>query len=220
MNIVDTSASRFMDIAKGVADKVSGAEVIASVDADVAIIARVKAGDMTAFDELIKKYRDRLFSVVYNMVSNHEDAMDLVQDAFIKAFGSINSFKGNSSFYTWIYRIAVNMSISFIRKNRMRRFFSFETMNEEVAPSEIIEKLVVKTGGRKALMINELREKLNESLQNLSIKHRTVVILHEIEGLSHDEIAQITKTSAATVRTRLHYAKQQLQVLLKDYLQD
>jgi len=206
-----------MDLVKTEA-AISVAPHIEAADGDIAIVERVKAGDMAAFDTLIKKYRERLFSVVYNMVSNREDAMDLVQDAFIKAFGSINSFKGNSGFYTWIYRIAVNMSISFIRKNRMRRFFSFENVNEELAPSEIVDKLVINYGGRKATLLNELREKLNEALQTLSIKHRTVVVLHEIEGLSHDEIAKITDTSAATVRTRLHYAKQQLQAMLKDYL--
>ena len=117
-----------MDVAKvGVGSiSVPKETASASVDSDIAIVNRVKAGDMTAFDELTKKYRERIFSVVYNMVSNREDAFDITQDVFIKAFTGINSFKGNSGFYTWIYRIAVNMSISFIRKNRFRRFFSCE----------------------------------------------------------------------------------------------
>ncbi len=209
-----------MDVAKvGVGSiSVPKETASASVDSDIAIVNRVKAGDMTAFDELTKKYRERIFSVVYNMVSNREDAFDITQDVFIKAFTGINSFKGNSGFYTWIYRIAVNMSISFIRKNRFRRFFSFENVNEELAPSEIVDKLMIHSSGQKSAVLKELREKLNESLQSLSIKHRTVVVLHEIEGLSHDEIAKITGTTSATVRTRLHYAKQQLQALLKDYL--
>ena len=87
-----------------------------------------------------------------------------------------------------------------------------------MAPAEILDRLTVNYGGERSTMLNELKEKLNEALQTLSIKHRTVVVLFEIEGLSHQEIAQITGTSEATVRTRLHYAKQQLQAILKDYL--
>lgn len=187
-------------------------------DTDAVLVERVKNGDMSAFDILTLKYRERLFGVVYNMLGNREDAMDIVQDAFIKAFSSIGSFRGSCAFYTWLYRIAVNMGITFLKRSRMRRFFSFENSDEEMASAEVVEKLSVNFGGRKAAMLSEIREKLNEALQSLSIKHRTVVILYEIEGLSHQEIAEITGTTPATVRTRLHYAKQQLQVLLKDYI--
>ena len=156
---------------------------------------------------------------MYNMLGNREDAMDIVQDAFIKAFTSIASFRGNSAFYTWIYRIAINKGITFLKRSRLRRFFSFENADEELAPDDVLEKLSTEFGGSKSLALKELREKLNESLQSLSIKHRTVVVLHEIEGLSHEEIAEITDTSPATVRTRLHYAKQQLQSMLGAYLE-
>ncbi len=189
-----------------------------SRDIDFAIIEKVKQGDISAFDILTKKYRERLFSVVYNITSNREDAFDITQDAFIKAFSSINSFKGKSAFYTWLYRIAVNMAVSFVKKNRFRRFFSFENINEEAASSEILDKLSAFNGGDRATNLKELQEKLNEALQTLSIEHRTVVILFEIEGLSHQEIAEITKVNIATVRSRLHYAKRQLQTILKDYV--
>ena len=189
-----------------------------SQNGDALIVERVKQGDIAAFDILTKKYRERLYCVVYNIVSNREDAMDIVQDAFIKSFSSIHSFKGKSAFYTWLYRIAVNMAVSFIKKNRLKRFFSFDNINEEVAHSEIVEKIAVVKEGQQSALLNELKEKLNEALANLSIEHRTVVILHEMEGLSHAEIAEITKTCEATVRSRLHYAKQQLQGLMKDYI--
>jgi len=187
-------------------------------DSDLSIVARVKEGDTTAFDILIKKYRERLYCVVYGMTSNREDSMDIVQDAFIKAFKSINSFKGNSSFYTWIYRIAVNMTITSLKKSRLRRFFSFENMNDELGNKEIVESLVENDEGSKTTLLKELREKLNEALQLLSIEHRTVVVLHEIEGLSHSEIAEIVGTREGTVRTRLFYAKQQLKAILTDYI--
>ncbi|WOO41101.1 sigma-70 family RNA polymerase sigma factor [Rubellicoccus peritrichatus] len=203
-------------ISKSVA--VRTADQAVSADSDMAIVRQVQAGDVAAFDRLTVKYRERLFSVVYNLTSNREDANDLTQDAFIKAFRSINKFKGRSSFFTWLYRIAVNGAISHLKKNRLRRFFSLEDLNESAGSKEILDALAVKTGTEKPALLNELQEKLNEALQKLSLKHRTVVVLFEIEGLSHQEIAEVTKTSEGTVRSRLHYAKQQLQSSLSDYL--
>jgi RNA polymerase sigma-70 factor (ECF subfamily) len=188
-------------------------------DSDMALIRRVQDGDVAAFDHLIRKYRERLYSIIYNMTSNREDAADLTQEAFIKAFSSINRFKGKSSFFTWLYRIGVNTALSHLKKNRMRRFFSFENLNEEVHSSDILEVLSVKMNSEKSSMAKELQEKLNEALQKLSPKHRAVVVLYEIEGLSHQEISDIVGCSVGTVRSRLHYAKQQLQVFLKDYIQ-
>ncbi len=187
-------------------------------DADSAWVARVQAGDVAAFDHLVKKYRQRLFSIVYNLTSNREDAADLTQDSFIKAFRSIHHFKGTSSFFTWLYRIAVNTTLTHLKKNRFKHFFSFEAIDEEGASAEVIEKLTSKNQTDKPTLIKELQEKLNEALHKLSLTHRTVVILYEIEGLSHLEIAEITKTSEGTVRSRLHYAKQQLQSYLQDYI--
>ncbi len=208
-----------MNLAKSTVSENINADSIASVDSDIDIISRVKEGDMQAFDILVNKYRERLFSVIYGITSNREDAMDITQDVFIKAFKSLAGFQNKSSFYTWIYRIAVNMSINFVKKNRLRRFFSFENINEELAPTEIVNALVEKKGARSSTLLKELREKLNEALQNLSIEHRTVVILHEVEGLSHAEIAEIVGTKETTVRSRLFYAKQQLQAMLKNYIQ-
>ena len=208
-----------MSIAKTNAFELNGVSSQTTPSEDALLVERVKAGDTVAFDELIRKYRTRLYSTLYNMLGNREDAMDLTQDAFIKAFSSINSFRGTCAFYTWLYRIAINMGITFLKRSRMRRFFSFDNPDEEIASAEVLEKLSVNCGGgRKAAILSEIREKLNEALQTLSIKHRTVVILYEIEGLSHQEIAEITNSTPATVRTRLHYAKQQLQSILKDYI--
>lgn len=188
------------------------------VDGDLATVRRVQAGDVAAFDQLILKYRERLYSIIYNLCSNREDAADLTQETFIKAFSSIKRFKGKSSFYTWLYRIAVNSTLSYLKRNRMRHFFSFENINEEVSSSEIVEALSIKVKSEKTALINELQEKLNEALQKLSDKHRTVVVLYEIEGLSHHDISNVMECSVGTVRSRLHYAKQQLQAYLKDYL--
>jgi RNA polymerase sigma-70 factor (ECF subfamily) len=189
-------------------------------DADWTIVQKVQAGDVAAFDHLIRKYRERLYSVVYHLTSNREDAADLVQDAFIKAFQSVNRFNGQASFFTWIYRIAMNATLSHLRKNRIRSFFSLERLDEEDRPAaDVIAALVDDSNGSdRATVIHELQEKLNEAMQKLSIKHRTVVTLFEIDGLSHQEIAEVMECSVGTVRSRLHYAKQLLQSELQDYL--
>jgi len=187
-------------------------------DADLVVVRQVQSGDVAAFDRLILKYRERVFGVIYNLTSNREDASDLTQETFIKGFQAINRFQGNCSFFTWLYKIAVNTSLSHLRKNRMRSFFSLEKINEEGGSAEVIDKLIDKNGADRDAYLRELQEKLNEAMQKLSIPHRTVITLFEIDGLSHAEIAEIAGCSEGTVRSRLHYAKQFLQGELSQYI--
>jgi len=187
-------------------------------DLEWQVVQKVQAGNVGAFDQLVQKYREQIFSVIYNMTSNREDASDLTQETFIKAFQAIGRFRGKSSFFTWIYRIGVNTTVTFLKKRNRRRYISYENIDEEASSSEIVERLTASNRSEKGALVSELQEKLNDALQKLSLKHRTVVILHEIEGLEHAEIAEITGVSAGTVRSRLHYAKQQLQTYLRDYL--
>jgi RNA polymerase sigma factor (sigma-70 family) len=198
---------------------VASPERLQEADDDWAVVRLVQGGEVAAFDRLILKYRARIFSVIYNLTSNREDAADLTQDAFIKAFQSIHRFQGQSSFFTWIYRIAINSTFSHLRKNRLRSFFSLERINEDEPVSrEVLAALTDKVGNDRDGYVRELQEKLNEAMQNLSIKHRTVVTLFEIDGLSHQEIAEILHCSLGTVRSRLHYAKQLLQAELQPFL--
>ena len=187
-------------------------------DAAWVIVQQVQEGRVGAFDQLVGKYRESIFSIIYNLTGNREDASDLTQETFIKAFRAISRFRGRSAFFTWLYRIALNTTMSFLKKQGRRRFINYETVHESASSSEIVEKLTSKNRTEKGILVRELQERLNESLQKLSPKHRTVVILHEIEGLDHAAIAEVTKTSVGTVRSRLHYAKQQLQSYLQDYL--
>jgi RNA polymerase sigma factor (sigma-70 family) len=205
--------------------KVLGKTLVASperrreADGDWETVRQVQTGDFAAFDRLILKYRSRVHAIIYNLTANREDAADLAQDTFIKAFQSIQRFQGQSSFFTWLYRIAVNSTLSHLRKNRMRSFFSLERISEdEPVAREIVAALTEKAGAERETYVRELQEKLNEAMQKLSIKHRTVVTLFEIDGLSHEEIAEITGSSVGTVRSRLHYAKRLLQAELQPYL--
>ncbi|ACB73925.1 sigma-70 family RNA polymerase sigma factor [Opitutus terrae] len=188
-------------------------------DSDLAIVRQVQAGEVAQFDQLVTKYRARLYGVIYHLTSNREDAADLTQDAFIKAFQSINRFQGQSSFFTWLYRIAVNSTLTHLRKQRLRTFFSFEKIDEEDdVAKEVVAALTDATGADRETFAHELQEKLNEAMQKLSIKHRTVITLFEIDGLSHQEIAEVMDCSVGTVRSRLHYAKQLLQSELQSYI--
>jgi len=189
-----------------------------SGDTDARLVQSVRDGNIAAFDTLVHKYKQRIFAIVYNMTSNREDAADLTQECFIKAFRSLDRFKGRSQFFTWLYRIAVNATLTHLKKNRYRRFFSFENLNEEGIHPDLAEALASKVKTERPVMLNELQEKLNEALQSLSPKHRTVVVLFEIEGLSHEEISDVLGASVGTVRSRLHYAKRQLQASLQPYL--
>ena len=214
MKISKTIANEFIsDVKKAVGDS-----VVSDRDLDWAIVQRVQNGEVSAFNQLVQKYRQPLFSTIYNMTGNREDATDIAQEVFIKAFQSIKRFRGQASFYTWLYRIAVNSSITFIKRAKKQRFINYETIDETLVSSEILEYFTAKTKTEKGALLKELQEKLNEALQKLSPKHRIVVILHEVEGMNHKEIADITKTSEGTVRSRLHYAKKMLQAFLQEYI--
>ena len=207
-----------METSKSIAASMAEDSSMTQKEADLILVERVQSGDVAAYDILVHRYRERLYSVVYNLTSNREDALDLTQEAFIKAFQSINRFQGKSSFYTWIYRIAVNNTLSHLKKYRNRKYLSFDNLSNEASQADIFEAVRAKTKTEKATLMKELHEKLNEALQKLSLKHRSVVVLFEIEGMSHEQIAEILKCSVGTVRSRLHYAKQQLRLYLKDFV--
>jgi RNA polymerase sigma-70 factor (ECF subfamily) len=185
---------------------------------DETLVARTQKGDAAAFDVLVGRYKERLYSTVYHMTSNHEDANDLVQDSFIKAFKSIASFRGHSSFYTWIYRIAVNRTINFLKRRKNRNQYSLDDLESSIQTDPDLVEMMSHVTPRREAGLTELQEKLNEALQKLSEPHRAVVTMHDIQGMTHADIAKVLKCSEGTVRSRLFYARQQLQGLLSDYL--
>ena len=183
------------------------------------LVQKAVSGSFEAFDQIMVHYRERLYGVIYNMTMNHSDAADLTQETFVKAFRSISKFKQKSSFFTWLYRIGVNLTLTFLKRKRSKKFFSFDHFFGESDKIDTnIEFSSKDFTSVKNTLLNELHEKLNEALSKLSDKHRTIVVLYEIDGLSHREISQIMKCTEGTVRSRLHYAKVQLQSLLKDYI--
>jgi RNA polymerase sigma factor (sigma-70 family) len=185
---------------------------------DLRLIQRAKTGDMSSFDELVRRYQERIYATVYHMTSNHEDASDLTQETFIKAYQALRSFKGDSSFFTWVYRIAINKTINFLKKRKNRNHFSLNDLDFNAEHDPDLVALVSHKTPRRDLNLSELQEKLNTAMQKLSDVHRLVVTLHDIQGLPHEEISRIMDCNIGTVRSRLFYARQQLQAFLSDYI--
>jgi RNA polymerase sigma-70 factor (ECF subfamily) len=185
---------------------------------DEQLVARTQAGDARAFDELVVKFSPRLYGLVYNMTSNHEDTNDLLQEIFAKAYRSVKGFQGKSSFYTWIHSIAVNMTINFLKKRNRRSAMSLDDVDNGIANDPDFIEATSDHDPRHQANLGELQKKLNEAMLKLSEEHRAVVTMFDIQGMPHAEIAKIMKTSEGTVRSRLFYAHRQLQNYLQEFI--
>ncbi len=183
-------------------------------------VRRAQAGDLAAYDQLVHQFQERIYGLCYHMTSHHEDANDLAQDTFVKAWQALKSFKGNSSFYTWIYRIAVNTCLNHLKLRRNRTtHLSLNDLDLQPENHPDLVALVSDKTPRREANLAELQRRLNEAILKLSDDHRSVVTLHDIQGLPHDQIAKILGVNPGTVRSRLFYAHQQLQGWLADWVQ-
>ena len=190
-----------------------------SGESDLALVARAQNGETRAFDDLVRKYTPKLYGMVYNMTSNREDTADLLQEIFSKAYRSLTRFMGKSSFYTWIYSIAVNMTLNFLKKRGRHTKISLDDVDTGIEndPS-FIEVTTAAKGTLREVNIHELQKRLNEAMMKLSEEHRTVVTLYDVQGLQHAEISEIVGVSEGTVRSRLFYAHRQLQNYLEEFI--
>ncbi|MEY3481705.1 MAG: hypothetical protein RIQ71_2480 [Verrucomicrobiota bacterium] len=185
---------------------------------DEDLVARTQNGDPRAFDLLVRKYSPRLYGLVYNMTSNHEDTNDLLQDIFSKAYRSIKGFKGKSSFYTWLHTIATNMTINFLKKRSRNYQMSLDDIDNGVQHDPEFIELTSSPDARREVNLKELQQRLNEAMMKLSNEHRAVVTMFDIQGMPHAEIGKILGISEGTVRSRLFYAHRQLQNYLQEFL--
>lgn len=189
-------------------------------DEDADLVRRAQEGDTSAFDELVEKYSPKLYGLVYHMTSNHEDADDVLQEVFAKAYRSLKRFKGKSSFYTWIYSIARNMTLNFLKKRNRRHAMSLDDVDLAIEKDKDFLEIASRSDPRREAGISELQRSLNAALQKLSDNHRAVVTMHDIQGMPHAEIAKILRVSEGTVRSRLFYAHRQLQSHLEDFVKN
>lgn len=186
-------------------------------DEDAVLVTRAKGGDTGAFDELVIKYGPKLYGLVYHMTSSHEDTNDLLQDIFAKAYRSLRKFREKSKFYTWIYSISVNMTLNFLKKRNRYWKVSLDDVDRAIELDDEFIEQTSKVDIIRECNIHELQRRLNEALMKLTDDHRAVVIMFDIQGMAHADIAKILKISAGTVRSRLFYAHKQLQNSLEEF---
>ena len=182
---------------------------------DGELVERARQGDREAFRVLVERYQRKVAALAVGMLRNREDALDVVQDTFTKAYQSLDKFKGDSTFYTWIYRIGVNLCID--HQRREGRYVQLgndaDEATDEVAPpsAEDLERDEPYEQARTA----ELGASLVEAINELTPEHRAVILLREVDGLSYEEISQVLACPKGTVMSRLHYARRHLQTRLR-----
>ncbi|MGA8657947.1 MAG: sigma-70 family RNA polymerase sigma factor [Chthoniobacterales bacterium] len=184
---------------------------------DGELVRRCQAGDSSAFNDLVTRYRSKVFSMVYGMVQNEQDAWDLAQEGFLKAWRSIHRFKGQSSFYTWLYRIMTNVTIDALRRKGVHGEAEFDDgiATANVDPSSRTTPSAAPLPHQKLEEI-EIRRRIDEAIAKLSPEHRAVIVMKETEDLQYNEIAEILDCSIGTVMSRLFYARKKLQTFLRD----
>lgn len=174
--------------------------------ADGELVAQARKGDAEAFRVLVERYQGRAYSIAYGVVGHREDALDIVQEAFLKAFRMLGGFRGESGFYTWFYRILVNLAIDFRRKVRPVLLEAPDRLGDARASNPVEE---VHRG--------ELRAAITAAIAALPPEQQAVIVLREIEGLSYAEIAEVEQVPIGTVMSRLFYARRKLQAALARY---
>lgn len=186
---------------------------------DRELVDKVKAGDRDAFRVLFERYHRRAYALAFGVLRHQDDALDVVQDAFIKAHKYIDKFEGNSSFYTWLYRIVMNLAIDHLRKHRRAKPVELdESKLEDSAEGDTLLPKILGGNPGRALVDKEIRARIDRALDELSDNHRAVLIMRELEGLSYEEMAKAMGCSKGTIMSRLFHARKNMQRRLIDLI--
>jgi RNA polymerase sigma-70 factor (ECF subfamily) len=176
------------------------------------MISRCQQGDQEALKKIYDKYHKKVYRIAYGVVRQREDALDIVQEVFIKLFRSIKNFQGRSHFYTYLYRMVMNTSIDHARKSG-KKFASSLDEEGSFEPSDGAEK-----GPERVFLQKELEERVKRAMDKLPAEQKAALIFRDIEGLSYQEMAEAMRCSIGTIMSRLHYGRKKMQELLKDYV--
>ncbi len=177
------------------------------------LLHKARSGDVGAFEELTTAYYSKVYSICYRMLNNTEDAYEQAQETFIKAFKYIKDFKGNCAISTWLYRIATNVCLDFIRKNKKKKVISIEQSTFE--DLQLKDSLVSDIPGpEKVAETNAQKQAIKEAMDKMSDNNRLVIILRDFMGLSYDEISDTMKIPVGTVKSRISRARNELRELL------
>jgi RNA polymerase sigma-70 factor (ECF subfamily) len=177
------------------------------------VISRCQRGDQEALKEIFDKYHKKVYRIAYGVVRQREEALDIVQEVFIKLFRSIKNFKGRSHFYTYLYRMVMNTAIDHARKKGKQLISSLDEEGS-FEPSDEVEK-----GPERILLQKELEERVKRAMDKLPAEQKAALIFRDVEGLSYQEMAEAMGCSIGTVMSRLHYGRKKMQELLKDYVE-
>jgi RNA polymerase sigma-70 factor (ECF subfamily) len=176
------------------------------------MISRCQKGDQEALKQIFDKYHKKVYRISYGVVRQREEALDIVQEVFIKLFHSIKNFKGRSQFYTYLYRMTMNTAIDHARKAG-KQFFSSLDQEGSFEPPDELEK-----GPERVLLQKELEERVKWAMSKLPAEQKAALVFRDVEGLSYQEMAEAMGCSIGTVMSRLHYGRKRIQELLKDYV--
>ena len=183
-------------------------------DMEKNLLERAKSGDVAAFEQLIESYQRKIFNIALRMLGNYDDAGDLTQEVLIRIYKSIKSFKEQSSFSTWIYRITTNVCLDEIRKRKNRKVIS---LDEEIKLDDGDMKRQIENGEpspEEMAETGDLKKVVNDAIARLSEEHRMVIVLRDIRGFSYEEIAEMLKCPEGTVKSRINRARQALKNIL------
>jgi RNA polymerase sigma-70 factor (ECF subfamily) len=181
------------------------------------LVERARRGERDAFQMLVERYQKRVYGIAFGMVSNADDALDISQEAFIRVHRYLDSFQGSSSFYTWLYRIVVNLCVDHLRRRAHNATVDYDDKLQHPDTSGLAPSAIGDPGRR--LADRELGEQLERAFQQLSPVHRAVLQLREVEGLSYQEMAKVMGCSVGTIMSRLFHARKRMQKMLGEYLQ-
>jgi RNA polymerase sigma-70 factor, ECF subfamily len=188
---------------------------VGNIEADQVLVERVQRGDKAAFDLLVLKYQSRIINLVMRFVRNQTDAQDVTQEAFIKAYRALPNFRGDSAFYTWLYRIAVNTAKNYLAVQSNRRL---PEVGQDISEMEQIDNgtaLKEMETPENLLLTREIQETVARAIENLPDDLRTAITLRELEGLSYEEIAEAMDCPIGTVRSRIFRAREAINMLLQ-----
>ncbi len=190
---------------------------------DLLLVKRVRSGDQRAFRTLVERYQRKVYAVALGMLKDKEEAMDVSQEAFVKVYKYLDHFKGDSSFYTWLYRITTNICIDVLRKRGGSRGEDVEF--DESMAMDTSEAQIGALGTRlgtnpqRSALRRELAEKIQEALEQVPEKHRAILLLREVEGMSYEDLARTLEIPKGTVMSRLFHARTKVQKILSEYLE-
>jgi RNA polymerase sigma-70 factor (ECF subfamily) len=198
--------------------------VVSTEADDQDLVAAAQKGDRQAFQQLYRRYQRKCYAVAHGFLRNEEDALDIVQEAFIKVHRHLPKFEGQSSFYTWLYRITANLCIDRIRREKRHRESEFDDRIRPDEDGQAAELGLLSTPAladpAKALRGAEILRAVEESLGELSTKHRAVIVMRELRHMSYAEMAEAMDCSKGTIMSRLFHARRNMQHLLKQRLDD